>query len=852
MEAQPRKTVAGRFEIGDLIGRGGMGDVYLGTDLQSGQKVAIKVLRPDIVESDPSLLERFEREGEALRRLNHPNIVKVLAAFEEDGTHDIVMEYVSGGSLAELLEREGPLPVERVLEVALDLADALTRAHRLNIIHRDIKPANVLLAEDGTPRLTDFGVARIGDRTRLTQSGSIVGTYAYLSPEACMGADLDERSDIWSFGVMLYEMLAGRKPFSGEHPGAIVTEILTKQVPSLAEIRPDVPLPLIELIESMLEKEPEDRIRSVRMVGARLEAIIRGDEVTGPVLSDSAMERLLGSQLSSRFSTPTDARSVAQLESAGEGGKRRFGDLRVVAAIAVAVVALVAVAVFAFGGGAGGPVVVEPVEPGEYMVLVAQVEPLTENRRDVTRFIVDSLVQTFEVDVPFSNVRIREYPRIITSHEEAMEAAKANRATVVVWGNYTDEFIELEVMVGVTDEFPLIKIERDVIDRTANVRVRMTDERSESVAPQVLGVLDVLHTANGDGYEILRVLAILDVADVRGAEIVGSSIAAYLHRSLDLYLSDVAGAVEGLSAAIGLDAGNPILYGFRSSSYYRMGMIEEARQDIQTMERLAPPDWTIPLYLRGNDAFVSGDVDTAISYYERIAELRPDDWFPLTYLGALYYLEGDFETAKGLYERSIALGSNASWPYILSSMIALREGRISDATSLIDVILTEFPDPEFGMRLVSSFFGTNARDPWGPAFSAFINAMLGQYDDVLEYTEQALEEYQFADAYMLQGLAYCNLGDYEQAEAAYDNAIELEPDFAVLYLLRAEVRLKQGDQIGALADFGAATQLSPGGEFEAVLADASSGNIGCENFFSYRPSGQQPEGATEEASQGDS
>jgi serine/threonine protein kinase len=159
------QLIADRFEISDpekdLLGRGGMGDVYRATDTQAGEPVAVKALKSGIIALDPEIVTRFVREGQALRQLNHPNIVGMVAAVEEEGRHYLVMEYVEGGSLQDLLAAQGPLPSTRVVEIALDLADALTRAHRLGIIHRDLKPANVLLAEDGTPRLTDFGIAHV-------------------------------------------------------------------------------------------------------------------------------------------------------------------------------------------------------------------------------------------------------------------------------------------------------------------------------------------------------------------------------------------------------------------------------------------------------------------------------------------------------------------------------------------------------------------------------------------------------------------------------------------------------------------------------------------------------------------
>jgi len=194
------QLIANRFRINDperdLLGRGGMGVVYRATDTQTGELVAVKALDPQIVAHDPAMLERFVREGEALRRLNHPNIVRMVAAIRENGRQYLVMEYVSGGSLEDLLKKQGRLPGTRVIQIALEIADALARAHHLGIIHRDLKPANVLLAEDGTPRLADFGIAHVESGPRLTQTGLLMGTVDYLSPEVCQGEPPDERADI--------------------------------------------------------------------------------------------------------------------------------------------------------------------------------------------------------------------------------------------------------------------------------------------------------------------------------------------------------------------------------------------------------------------------------------------------------------------------------------------------------------------------------------------------------------------------------------------------------------------------------------------------------------------------------
>lgn len=301
------KINANRYEIGESIGSGAMGDVYLAIDTQTGATVAVKHLKPSLLDHDPHLLKRFQREGRALRDLNHPNIVTMLDGVEQDGNHYLIMEYVDGGDLKDLLVNSpNGLPIDQVLQIAIQLADALTRSHFLDIIHRDIKPANVLIEGDDIPRLTDFGLAHFEGEAGLTQAGAVVGTVAYLSPETCMGKKVDARSDIWSFGVMLFELLSGQCPFSGDTIGTIVTSILGDTPPDVQEIRVDTPDDLNDLIYRMLEKNREARIPSVRLVGAELEAIIKDIDITplSAMIKTSEQDELVELQSHSVFSTP--------------------------------------------------------------------------------------------------------------------------------------------------------------------------------------------------------------------------------------------------------------------------------------------------------------------------------------------------------------------------------------------------------------------------------------------------------------------------------------------------------------------------------------------------------------------
>ena len=269
------QRLAERYEMRELIAQGGMGEVYRGVDLETGRAVAVKRLKPGRGPADAELLARFAREGEILRRLDHPNIVKMLAIVPGAGDeqHSIVMEYVPGGSLRRELVRHSVLPPVEALLLTLEVAEALAQAHRCQVIHRDVKPENVLLADDGAVRLSDFGLARIGERS-LTAPGTVLGTVAYLSPEVLWGHDVDERTDLWSLGVMLFEMLSGVRPFAASSPGATLTAILQQPVPELSHFCSAASPELAELSRQLLQKDRQQRLGSAAEVSAAIEAIL--------------------------------------------------------------------------------------------------------------------------------------------------------------------------------------------------------------------------------------------------------------------------------------------------------------------------------------------------------------------------------------------------------------------------------------------------------------------------------------------------------------------------------------------------------------------------------------------------
>ena len=258
-----------RYKIISRLGEGAMGEVYLASDEQTGQQVAVKILARQLI-TNPDLIQRFKREAETLRKLDHPNIVKFLDTFEHEGQYVIVMEYLPSGSLHELIKKDR-LPIEQARSIALELCDALIRSHHLNIIHRDIKPENVLLTTDGKPKLADFGVARLSEGTRMTRSGAQVGTPFYMSPEAWEGRTLEAQADIWSLGVMFFEMLTGQVPFGGDTGASVMNKVLTAPPPDLKKLRADAPPGLAKIVSRMLTRDKKQRYQTMREVAVDLE-----------------------------------------------------------------------------------------------------------------------------------------------------------------------------------------------------------------------------------------------------------------------------------------------------------------------------------------------------------------------------------------------------------------------------------------------------------------------------------------------------------------------------------------------------------------------------------------------------
>ena len=296
-------SFGGRYELQSRIAIGGMGEVWEATDHVIGRTVAIKILKDEYM-GDPGFLERFRAEARHAALVNHEGIASVFDYGEENGSAYLVMELVPGEALSTILERDGSLSADKTLDVVAQTASALQAAHAAGLVHRDIKPGNLLITPDGRVKITDFGIARIADQVPLTATGQVMGTVQYLSPEQASGHAASPATDIYSLGIVAYESLAGKRPFTGESQVAIAMAQINEQPPPLPAT---VPIPVQNLVMAMIAKKPADRPSSAATVARAAQALRRGDlnsaAIAVPAIAaaagaaaagDDAMTQLLG------------------------------------------------------------------------------------------------------------------------------------------------------------------------------------------------------------------------------------------------------------------------------------------------------------------------------------------------------------------------------------------------------------------------------------------------------------------------------------------------------------------------------------------------------------------------------
>ena len=288
------KIFNSRYEIGAMIGTGGMADVYIAEDLRLHRKVAVKILRSDLAR-DPAFVARFKKEALAAGGLNNPGIVAVFDSGEDGPNSYIVMELVKGHTLRQVLQSDEEISQEEAVQIVTEILEALEYSHNEGIIHRDIKPGNIMITDSGKVKVMDFGIARALDDigATMTNTWSVVGTAQYLSPEQATGDSADARSDIYSVGCLMYELLVGRPPFIGDTPVSIAFQHVSAPLPAPSDINPDIDQNLETIIKVALHKNPDDRYQDAGAMLADLRRAVRGEQVTTKIRKTSPRKRLI-------------------------------------------------------------------------------------------------------------------------------------------------------------------------------------------------------------------------------------------------------------------------------------------------------------------------------------------------------------------------------------------------------------------------------------------------------------------------------------------------------------------------------------------------------------------------------
>jgi eukaryotic-like serine/threonine-protein kinase len=320
--SQPPRVFSERYELNHLIARGGMAEVYRARDRLLDRPVALKVLFPEL-SVDRSFVERFRREAQAAANLSHPNIVPVFDWGEDGGTYFIVMEFIDGRPLSSILKTAGPLSAERTADVGAHVAAALGYAHKHGVIHRDVKPGNVLITDEGQVKVTDFGIARaINTEESLTQTGAVMGTATYFSPEQAEGIGVDARSDLYSLGVVLFEMVTGRPPFLGDTPVAVASKHVRDHPPAPRELNPSIPPTFEAIILKAMAKDPAHRYATAEELRADL---LRFNEGRSVLAMDDATAMLAAAGTTQALQS-AGGPDVTQLVAATDGDDEEPAD----------------------------------------------------------------------------------------------------------------------------------------------------------------------------------------------------------------------------------------------------------------------------------------------------------------------------------------------------------------------------------------------------------------------------------------------------------------------------------------------------------------------------------------------
>ena len=676
-------TTLGHYRISEKLGHGGMGEVYLAEDTKLKRQVALKILPTDLA-SDPEALARFQREAEAVAALNHPHIVTIFSVEEDEGTHFLTMELVEGESLGRIIPETG-MDLDQVFELVIPLTDALSTAHAKGIVHRDLKPANVMVTEEGRVKILDFGLAKLlGEASELgispdastealTEAGKVMGTVPYMSPEQVQGRPLDHRSDIFSIGVLLYEMATGSRPFAGDSSADLISSILRDTPDSVTELKVDLPHHLGRIVRHCLEKDPNRRYQSALDIRNELDDL-RKEINSGTIHSESAV--LPAAELA----RPSDLR------------KWVVGSVLALAAL---------LASWHFLGPESAPPLASGPPSEATATLVSAIPSLAvlyfDNlsgdseldwlRSGLTDMLVTDLSQSPDLRV-LSTDRLyqilsdlRKLDERITSFEVVSEVAQRADAARVITGSFAKLGETIRISIKIQDAATGEILEARSVDAIAREDIfARIDDLS-------LSIRQIVEPAERPVVVVDR-----DLTDVST-----SSVMAYRRfveaEKLHYQLQEQE-AIELYKQAAEEDPNFAMAWAKLATSHSNMGMIAESREfadkAMQHLDRLTEPERA---YVEGR--YYGQTLETypqAIETYAMTLERYPHLTGLSNNLGLLYSNLWMPDEAIATFEQGIEYGDTFPGTYHDLAQVHLGKGDPDRAFEILDDYLDRFPD----------------------------------------------------------------------------------------------------------------------------------------------------------------
>jgi len=778
-ELETGTTFAGRYQVIEEMGRGGMGKVYKVIDTRLNEELALKVIHPEIAVKE-KIIERFGNELKMARKISHKNVCRMYHLEEEKGIHYLTMEFIQGESLKDMIGMMGQLSPGQALSVVKQVCEGLAEAHKLGVVHRDLKPSNIMIDREGNARIMDFGIARSLKAKGITRTGTMIGTPEYMSPEQVEGLETDHRSDIYSLGVILYEMVAGRIPFDGETPFSIALKHKSEKPQDPTEINPQIPENISRLIMRCLEKDREKRYQTAEELLADIGKIEEGIPTE---------ERVIPKR------RPTISREITVTFN-----------LKKILIPALAVVALAVIALLIFKPFPEREVVPAPSDKPSLAVMYFK-NNTGDDRLDHWRSALSDLLIT---DLSQSkHIKILSAERLFNILHQTDQLGKST---------YSSDVLKEVADLGGVESVLVGNYTR------ANSTFRINVTLQEASSGELIGsesveghgekdfyvMVDELTRRIKENFELSEAQIATDIDEEVG-KITTASPEAYKHYSLGrtYHLNgDYQRSVESMLKAVEIDPGFAMAYRSMASAYGNMGFgpaRKDARQKaFELRDRVSDRERFV---IEGDYYWTSEKtLDKAIEAYSGLLELYPDDSIALTNLGGVYGTIEEWDRSLELHRRRFQdkpVNFIVYWNVIEMYMV---KGMYDIARQIMTGALNDYPD-------LTGLYNQ----------SALIYACQGEYDSALDEVEKSISLSRDMGPAALKGDIFILKENFNEAENAYKifkMNIATAVGFAKLYLLQGKLEeLKTMLERGQALQTPLAHLYLKTGEFDKALRE---------------------------------